>query len=180
MKLNNDYAIKAPNEVHLDQCEFKHFFYAMNSLVGLTDVWGRVTITQTHFHDISICGPIVKNYFSDLGAKPELKNFVNSEFLSHAQKTRIEEAWGLEDQFGFTPNANSPADLDTSLLSCSDCFEIVIESSQFNDIPFDTGDRMSEVPLVSSANGQQHSGAILGLNNFEGKVMVVDSLFENN
>lgn len=49
MQLNDQSDVSSPNVVTLDTVEITNMFYAVNSIVGLTPIWGLVTITDSIF-----------------------------------------------------------------------------------------------------------------------------------
>jgi hypothetical protein len=67
MQINTAADVGTPNKVTLTNVEVRNVFYALNSIIGLTPIWGLVTITNSYFHRLLICGGVVKNYYIDVG-----------------------------------------------------------------------------------------------------------------
>jgi len=76
MRVNNLTEVKEPNHLILENSEIVNTFYAMNSLIQMAVQQGRVSVKNSKFHRISICGAIIKNYEEKLPL-PDLKNFLN-------------------------------------------------------------------------------------------------------
>lgn len=49
------------NTFVLDKSEVRNVFYAMNSLVNITQNGGNITFSDSKFSNINICGSIIKN-----------------------------------------------------------------------------------------------------------------------
>lgn len=74
--------IWAPNQLSLSSYSgIKNTFYAMNSLVSLTNVGGLVTMSSAQFDNMHTCGGIVKDSFEALG-DPDLRGYVNEDYLT--------------------------------------------------------------------------------------------------
>jgi len=56
-------------------------FYAVNSLIGFTPVWGLVSIKNSKFNRLNACGAVVKSYYEDVG-KPNVLGSVNYVYLT--------------------------------------------------------------------------------------------------
>jgi hypothetical protein len=49
------------NTLVLEKSEVRNVFYAMNSLVNITQQGGNITFSDSKFSNINICGSIIKN-----------------------------------------------------------------------------------------------------------------------
>ena len=56
-------------------------FYAVNSVVGVTPIWGFVEIKDSTFRQLNICGAIVKTWYDQIETPDTLAN-VNYLYLS--------------------------------------------------------------------------------------------------
>lgn len=73
MRMNNRNDMLKPNQLLFENVEVRNIFYDMNSLINMTEYGGNITLLNSTFQRISICGAIVKNYYSSLG----LPNYSN-------------------------------------------------------------------------------------------------------
>lgn len=80
----------------LSNVEVRNVFYELNSLVGLKPIWGLVTITNSVFERISICGAVVKNTLSEVST-PQIGSHANSDLLSDAQREHLIKKAALEN-----------------------------------------------------------------------------------
>lgn len=81
MQLNAANEVSSPNRVTLSSMEITNMFYAVNSIVGFTDIWGIVNITNSYFHRLKICGAVVKNDFKDIG-RPDVLGTINNKYFT--------------------------------------------------------------------------------------------------
>ena len=73
--------IEAPNQVTLIDTTINNFFYAMNSLVSFTTAGGFLTLENSTFTRLSICGSLIDPSYNELGY-PELEQYVTAAYLS--------------------------------------------------------------------------------------------------
>jgi hypothetical protein len=65
----------------MSNCEVTNMFYSINSVFGFTPIGGQVTISDSSFNQLNICGSVIKNTYSDVG-KPDVNGYVNYEVLT--------------------------------------------------------------------------------------------------
>jgi hypothetical protein len=98
MQLNDQDDVLSPNNVTLTNVEITNMFYAVNSIVSLTPIWGLVTIIDSTFSRLNICGSIVKSWYDDV-ATPDVLANINYLYLSDLQRNLI-------DSLSNTPSFN--------------------------------------------------------------------------
>lgn len=81
MQLNAANEVTSPNRVILNNMEITNMFYAINSIVGFTDIWGIVNVTNSFFHRLNICGAVIKNDFNEVG-RPDVLGTINNIYLT--------------------------------------------------------------------------------------------------
>jgi hypothetical protein len=84
--------INAPNQVTLIDTTINNFFYAMNSLVSFTTAGGYLTLENSTFTRLSICGSLIDPSFDELGY-PELEQYVTASYLTADQISAIHTIW---------------------------------------------------------------------------------------
>jgi hypothetical protein len=145
MQLNDQGDVSSPNAVTLDTVEITNMFYALNSIVGLTPIWGLVTITDSMFSQLNICGAVVKSWYDDVAAPDVLAN-TNYLYLSDLQRN-------LVDSISNSPSFNQNPGEQTC--DEGECFNIEISGSQFSSIPYKQS-KITALKLVAEENGLQH------------------------
>ena len=76
------------NTLVLKQSELRNIFYPMNSLVNITQHGGNITLKDSKFENINICGSIIKNVQGKYH-NPNLTD-ITTTYLATKEKTYIE------------------------------------------------------------------------------------------
>jgi hypothetical protein len=77
MQLNSNLnELLQPNELSLVNSEVINVFWNLNSIIQTTEFWGKVTLTNSVFKQMNICGGIVKTYYMP-AEKPNILENVN-------------------------------------------------------------------------------------------------------
>lgn len=80
MMLNTRGDISSPNKLAIINSSIVNIFYDMNSLVNLTSFGGNVTLYNSSFQRITLCGALVKNYAAPMPF-PDFSLITNSDLL---------------------------------------------------------------------------------------------------
>ena len=117
----------AVNLLTMQGCEVTNMLYAVNSVFGLTPIGGILEVSDSTFSQLNICGAIVKNRFSDVGA-PDVLGYTNYEVFSESQRITL----GHLKAFDSAYNAN-PYDVECTADVCE---SITLSGCTFSEIPF--------------------------------------------
>lgn len=165
MQLNVMQEVTEPNTLTLSQVSVTNFYYAMNSIIGFTPIWGKVVVDDSEFSQLNICGSVIKNQF--YASKPDVLGSINHVLISESERQDIQTV---------LPEYNSnPASQDCTV----DCFSITATSVSVTNVPYLTNEIASNT-LVASENGMRYQGYFILLNDFQGPVTLTGSTFSSN
>lgn len=114
--------VTAPNAVKLINIEITNFYYAINSLISFTPIWGIVLVQDSTFNQLNICGSVIKNSFE--ASLPDVLGSVNYNYITETARAAINP---------ILPEYNSnPA----SQVCSQSCYNITVDGVTVSNIPY--------------------------------------------
>lgn len=178
--LTEDTLLDDHQELVIDNCEFKNFYYEMNSFIQLNEWGGHITITNSKFLQMSFCGSFISNREMYYYERTDLDDNVDTELYQQNANNYQKELFanykyqGISTLDPFNGNCNTGASDTTNM-----CFGLSITGSTFEDFGKHK-DPVTGPYYVDAALGMQFYGSIIDLKSFRGDVFLNGNTFTEN